>query len=111
MMSILNALRMPWRRQRSDTAYYNCLSGPISNLADSTRRFRERRASMGNTCASLHVAWRGSTDEAAKAVSRAYGKLGYAPVKKKPADGDKHAVLLAPAGQAYVSVYDSDNAK
>ena len=65
---------------------------------------------MGNTCASLHVAWRGSADDAARAISRAYGKLGYAPVKKTPADGDKHAVLLAPAGQAYVSVYDSDNA-
>ena len=65
---------------------------------------------MGNTCASIHIAWRGSLDDAAKAVSRSYGKLGYERVKKAPAEGGKHVVLLARAGQSYVSVYDSNNA-
>jgi hypothetical protein len=66
---------------------------------------------MGNTCASVHIAWRGSVEDAVKAISRGYGKLGYERVKKAPAQGDKHVVLLARAGQFYVSVYDSDNAK
>ncbi|MGO9923251.1 MAG: hypothetical protein ACLQIB_52205 [Isosphaeraceae bacterium] len=66
---------------------------------------------MGNTCASIHIAWRGELDVAAKAISRSYGKLGYERVKKAPAEGGKHVVLLARAGQSYVSVYDSDNAK
>jgi hypothetical protein len=66
---------------------------------------------MGNTCASTHIAWRGKVDEAAKAISRSYSKLGYERVKKAPAEGGKHVVLLARAGQSFVSVYDSDNAK
>jgi hypothetical protein len=66
---------------------------------------------MGNTCASVHIAWRGKTDDAAKAISRCYGKLGYERVKKPPAEGGKHVVLLARAGQSYISVYDSDNAQ
>jgi hypothetical protein len=66
---------------------------------------------MGNTSASTHIAWRGSVDDAAKAISRCYSKLGYKRVKKAPAEGGKHVVLLARAGQSYVSVYDSDNAK
>ena len=66
---------------------------------------------MGNTSASIHIAWRGTADDAAKAISRCYSKLGYKRVKKAPAEGGKHVVLLARAGQSYVSVYDSDNAK
>src|SRR5271154_254868 len=66
---------------------------------------------MGNTCASIHIAWRGAAEDASKAISRSYGKLGYKPVKKAPAEGGKHAVMLARDGQSYVSVYDSDNAK
>jgi hypothetical protein len=66
---------------------------------------------MGNTCTSIHIAWRGTVNDAAKAVSRSYAKLGYERVKKRPAEGGKHVVLLARAGQSYVSVYDSDNAK
>ena len=62
---------------------------------------------MGNTCVSIHIAWRGSLDDAARAVSRSYAKLGYELVKKAPAEGCKHVVL--PARQAYVSVYDSEN--
>ena len=66
---------------------------------------------MGNTCSSIHIAWRGTVDDAAKAISRSYGKLGYERMKKAPAEGGKHVVLLARAGQPYISVYDSDNAK
>ena len=66
---------------------------------------------MGNTCASIHIAWRGNVDDAAKAISRSYRKLGYERVKKAPVEGGKHVVVLARAGQPYVSVYDSDNAK
>lgn len=63
---------------------------------------------MGNTCVSIHIAWRGNLNDAAKAVSRSYAKLGYERVKKAPAEGCKHVVLLA--RQSYVSVYDSQNA-
>jgi hypothetical protein len=66
---------------------------------------------MGNTCASVHIAWRGKLDDAAKAISRSYSKLGYERLKKGPAQGCKHVDLLARAGQPYISVYDSDNAK
>ena len=66
---------------------------------------------MGNTCASIHIAWRGEVGDAAKGISRGYGKLGYERVTKPPAEGGKHVVVLARAEQAYVSVYDSDNAK
>ena len=66
---------------------------------------------MGNTCASVHIAWRGTADNAAKSISRCYSKLGYERVKKPPAEGGKHVILLAHAGQSYVSVYDSDNAQ
>jgi len=66
---------------------------------------------MGNTCCSIHIAWRGTVDDAARAISRSYGKLGYERMKKAPAEGGKHVVLLARAGQPYISVYDSDNAK
>jgi hypothetical protein len=70
-----------------------------------------RNTPMGNTCASIHIAWRGNVDDAAKAVSRGYSKLGYERLKKAPAEGDKHVVVLARAGQSFVSVFDSDNAQ
>jgi hypothetical protein len=66
---------------------------------------------MGNTCASVHIAWRGTVDDAAKGISRSYSKLGYERAKKAPAEGGKHVVLFARAGQSFVSVYDSDNAQ
>ena len=53
---------------------------------------------MGNTCASIHIAWRGNVDDAAKAISRSYRKLGYERVKKAPVEGGKHVVVLAPPG-------------
>jgi hypothetical protein len=65
---------------------------------------------MGSTCASVHILWRGSSGDAAKAISRAYTKLGYERTKKAPAEGGKHVILLARAGEPYVSIYDSTNA-
>ena len=65
---------------------------------------------MGTTCASFHALWRGSVDDAAKAISRAYTKLGYERVKKPPAEGGKQVILLARASERYVSVFDSTNA-
>jgi hypothetical protein len=65
---------------------------------------------MGNTCASIHIAWRGAVEDAARAISRGYGRLGYERVKKAPAEGDKHVVMLARPARNYVSVYDSDSA-
>ena len=54
---------------------------------------------------------RGNLDRVTKAIIRAYGKIGYERVKKAPPEGSKHVILRAGAGQSYVSVYDSDNAK
>jgi hypothetical protein len=65
---------------------------------------------MGNTCASVHILWRGSDADAARAISRAYTKLGYERAKK-PADGGKQVVVLTRAGERYVSIYDSTNAE
>lgn len=65
---------------------------------------------MGTTCASFHALWRGSVGDAAKAISRAYGKLGYERLKKPPAEGGKQVILLVHSGERYVSVFDSTNA-
>lgn len=65
---------------------------------------------MGSTCASVHILWRGKSGDAAKAVSRAYTKLGYERTKKAPAEGGKRVILLARAGEPYISIYDSTNA-
>jgi hypothetical protein len=67
---------------------------------------------MGNTCASLHIAWRRNVDEVTKAISRSYGKLGYERLKKAPPvpEGGKHVILRASAGQSFISIYDSENA-
>jgi hypothetical protein len=65
---------------------------------------------MGSTCASVHILWRGNSADAAKAISRAYTKLGYERTKKAPAEGGKHVILLARAGEPYISIYDSTNA-
>jgi hypothetical protein len=65
---------------------------------------------MGSTCASVHFQWRGTVGDAARAISRAYAKLGYVRAKKPPAEGGKRVFLVARAGESYVSVYDSTNA-
>src|SRR5215471_14900042 len=64
---------------------------------------------MGTTSASFHLMC--DPSDAAKAVGRAYAKLGYERLKKKPAaGGDKQVILFAVPGESYVSVYDSTNA-
>ena len=65
---------------------------------------------MGTTCASVHILWPGSAGDAAKAISRAYTKLGYERAKEPPAEGGKHVVLLSRPDERYVSIYDSTNA-
>jgi hypothetical protein len=65
---------------------------------------------MGNTCASIHVLWRGEFDAASKAICRSYGKLGYKRVKKSPSENDKRVLLATHAGQPFISIYDDDNA-
>jgi hypothetical protein len=63
---------------------------------------------MGTTCASFHLMC--APSDAAKAVARAYGKLGYQRLKKPAAGDDKQVILFAVPGESYVSVYDSTNA-
>jgi hypothetical protein len=65
---------------------------------------------MGNTCSSVHIALTGTTDDAIKGIVRAYKKLGFQRAKKAPPEGGKHVVLLRKEGDAFLSVYDSDNA-
>ena len=65
---------------------------------------------MGSTCCSAHILWRGTAADAARAISRAYTKLGYQRLKKAPAEGGKHVIVLARPGERYVSIYDSENA-
>ena len=65
---------------------------------------------MGNTCASVHIAMTGTIDDAVKGVVRAYSKLGFERAKTKPAEGGRHVILLRSEGDAFLSLYDSDNA-
>jgi hypothetical protein len=52
----------------------------------------------------------GTTDDAINGIVRAYAKLGFDLAKtQSPADG-KHVLLLRKEGDAFLSVYDSDNA-
>ena len=55
---------------------------------------------MGSTCASFHILWRGSAADAAKAISRAYVKLGYeraktAPAAQSPSKCNRMGITLA----------------
>jgi hypothetical protein len=65
---------------------------------------------MGNTCSSVHIALTGTTHDAIKAIVRACAKLGFERVKAGSPDGGKHVILLRKEGDAFLSVYDSDNA-
>jgi hypothetical protein len=65
---------------------------------------------MGNTCASFHVHWRGEAADVGRAITSAYGKLGWAKTKKALPEGGKTVLLLARAGEPFVSVYDSTQA-
>jgi len=61
---------------------------------------------MGNTCASVHIALIGTTTDAIDGIVRAYAKLGFERVNA----GGKHVIVLRKDGDAFLSVYDSDNA-
>ena len=63
---------------------------------------------MGTTCASFHL--KCSLSDAAKAVGRAYTRLGYERLKKPSAEANKQVILFAAPGESYVSVYDNANA-
>ena len=65
---------------------------------------------MGNTCSSVHIALTGATPDAIDGIVRAYGTLGFERAQTASPEGGKHVVLLRKEGDAFVSVYDSDNA-
>jgi hypothetical protein len=64
---------------------------------------------MGNTCSSVHIALTGTTADAIEGIVRAYTTLGFERAKTAPPEGGKHVILLR-KGDAFLSVYDSDNA-
>jgi hypothetical protein len=65
---------------------------------------------MGNTCSSVHIALAGTTPDAVKSIVRAYATLGFEQAKTAVPEGGKHVILLRNEGDAFLSVYDSDNA-
>src|SRR6476660_10319416 len=64
---------------------------------------------MGNTCASVHIALTRTTDDAITGIVRAYTTLGFERADAASPEG-KHVILLRNEGDAFLSVYDSDNA-
>ena len=64
---------------------------------------------MGNTCASVHIALSGTTADAIEGIVRAYTTLGFERATAS-SEGGKHVILLRKDGDAFLSVYDSDNA-
>ena len=64
---------------------------------------------MGNSCSSVHIALTGTTLEAIKGIVRAYTTLGFERAKTASPEGGKHVILLRKEGDAFLSVYDSDN--
>ena len=65
---------------------------------------------MGNTCSSVHIALTGTTADAIEGIVRAYTTLGFERATTASPEGGKHVILLRNAGDAFLSVYDSDNA-
>jgi hypothetical protein len=65
---------------------------------------------LGNTCSSVHIALTGTTTDAIDGIVRAYGMLGFELAKTAPPEGGKHVILLRKEADAFLSVYDSDNA-
>jgi hypothetical protein len=65
---------------------------------------------MGNTCSSVHIALTRTTNDAIKGIVRAYTTLGFERTKTASPEGGKHVILLRQEGDAFLSVYDSDNA-
>ena len=65
---------------------------------------------MGNTCTSVHIALTGTIPDPIEGVVRAYTTLGFERANAAPSEGGKHVILLRKEGNAFLSVYDSDNA-
>ena len=65
---------------------------------------------MGNTCSSVHIALTGTTPDAIEGIVRAYTTLGFERAETASPEGGKHVILLRKDGDAFLSVYDSDNA-
>jgi len=65
---------------------------------------------MGNTSTSVHIALDGTTGDAVDGIVRAYATLGYESAKTASPESGKHVVLLRKEGDAFLSIYDSDNA-
>ena len=65
---------------------------------------------MGNTCSSVHIALTATTPDAIDGIVRAYTTLGFERTKTAPPEGGKHVILLRKDGDAFLSVYDSNNA-
>jgi hypothetical protein len=65
---------------------------------------------MGNTCSSVHIAISGTTADTIDGIVRAYVTLGFERTATASADGGRHVVLLRKEDDAFLSVYDSDNA-
>jgi len=65
---------------------------------------------MGNTCASVHIALTGTAPDAVDGVVRAYATLGFERTPPPASDGGKHVIVFRQEGDAFLSVYDSDNA-
>ena len=65
---------------------------------------------MGNTCSSVHIVLTGTTADAIEGIVRAYGTLGFERAKMATPEGNRHVILLRREGDAFLSVYDSDNA-
>ena len=65
---------------------------------------------MGNTCSSVHIALTGTTPDGIEGIVRAYAAMGFERAKTAPPEGGKHVILLRKEGDAFLSVYDSDNA-
>jgi hypothetical protein len=63
---------------------------------------------MGNTCSSVYIALTGTIPDAIEGIVRAYATLGFEREKAASPEGSKHVILLR--GDAFLSVYDSDNA-
>lgn len=65
---------------------------------------------MGNTCCSVHIALTGTTPDAIQGIVRAYATLGFERANAPSPEGGKHVIVLRKEDDAFVSVYDSDNA-
>ncbi len=65
---------------------------------------------MRNTCASVHIALTAATPDALDGIVRAYATLGFQHAKSASPEGGKDVILRRKEGEAFLSVYDGDNA-